>query len=128
MVLGDLILYHNDKTEQSRHVSNVYVHPEWNSDSISSGWVYLLSITASLLSTMHANNCHVYFSSSFVKNCFCTFSNDIALLKLSSPVSITSYVRTAYLPSFGEILPHNNICYLTGYGRTSSEPLSHFCL
>lgn len=57
MVLGDLILYHNDKTEQSRHVSNVYVHPEWNSDSISSGWVYLLSITASLLSTMHTNNC-----------------------------------------------------------------------
>ncbi|TNM89048.1 elastase-1-like [Takifugu flavidus] len=83
VVLGDLILYHNDKTEQSRHVSNVYVHPEWKSDSISSG-------------------------------------NDIALLKLSSPVSITSYVRTAYLPSFGEILPHNNICYLTGYGRTST--------
>lgn len=57
MVLGDLILYHNDKTEQSRHVSNVYVHPEWKSDSISSGWVYLSSITASLLSTMHTNNC-----------------------------------------------------------------------
>ncbi|XP_029682048.1 elastase-1-like isoform X2 [Takifugu rubripes] len=50
----------------------------------------------------------------------CVYSNDIALLKLSSPVSITSYVRTAYLPSFGEILPHNNICYLTGYGRTST--------
>lgn len=50
-----------------------------------------------------------------------TFSNDIALLKLSTTVSITSYVRLAALPSYGEILPHNTNCYLTGYGRTSSE-------
>uniref|UniRef100_H3DLM6 Peptidase S1 domain-containing protein n=1 Tax=Tetraodon nigroviridis TaxID=99883 RepID=H3DLM6_TETNG len=84
-VLGDLRLFYNDGTEQTRHVINVYVHPEWNSESISSG-------------------------------------NDIALLKLSSPVSITSYVKLASLPSFGEILPHNNLCYLTGYGRTSSQP------
>lgn len=60
MILGDLILHYNDKTEQFRQVSNVYVHPEWNSDSISSGWVYLLSITASLLSTMHTNNCAMF--------------------------------------------------------------------
>lgn len=58
----------------------------------------------------------------------CSFSNDIALLKLSSPVSITSYVKLASLPSFGEILPHNNLCYLTGYGRTSSQPKFIFFL
>lgn len=50
-----------------------------------------------------------------------TFSNDIALLKLSSDVSITSYVKLASLPPFGEILPHNNNCYITGYGHTYSE-------
>lgn len=50
------------------------------------------------------------------------------MLKLSSPVSITSYVKLASLPSFGEILPHNNLCYLTGYGRTSSQPKFHFFL
>lgn len=59
---------------------------------------------------------------------FVRFSNDIALLKLSSPVSITSYVKLASLPSSGQILPHNNVCYLTGYGRTSSEALSQSLL
>lgn len=122
VALGDLILYHNSKTEQFRHVSKVYVHPEWNSDSISSGWVSVVS---------HDTYKHliVYFSSSFVKHCFCSFtgSHDIALLKLSSPVSITSYVKLASLPSFGEILPHNNVCYLTGYGSTSSETLMKSC-
>lgn len=42
--LGDLRLFHNDITEQSRQVINVYVHPDWNSDSISSGWSYLSSV------------------------------------------------------------------------------------
>lgn len=120
VALGDLILYHNSKTEQYRHVSKVYVHPEWNSDSISSGWV-------SVVFQDTYKHFIVYLSSSFVKHCFCSFSHDIALLKLSSPVSITSYVKLASLPSFGEILPHNNVCYLTGYGSTSSETLRSHC-
>lgn len=49
------------------------------------------------------------------------FSNDIALLRLSSDVSLTSYVNLVSLPPIGVILPHNSPCYLTGYGRTSSE-------
>ncbi|XP_075997466.1 elastase-1-like [Genypterus blacodes] len=83
VVLGDLILHNNHYTEQYRAVSNIYIHPEWNQNSISSG-------------------------------------NDIALLKLDPSVSLTSYVKLAALPPFGEILPHNNPCYVTGYGRTST--------
>lgn len=48
-----------------------------------------------------------------------TFSNDIALLRLSSEASLT--VTLASLPPFGEILPHNIPCCIAGYGRTSSE-------
>ncbi|XP_023262108.1 elastase-1-like [Seriola lalandi dorsalis] len=82
-VLGALILHQNYWTEQHRNVVGVYVHPEWNSNSISSG-------------------------------------NDIALLRLSSEISLNSYVRPVSLPPFGEILPHNNYCYITGYGRIST--------
>ncbi|XP_026161886.1 elastase-1-like [Mastacembelus armatus] len=83
VVLGDRVLHHSDGTEQFRNVISVHIHPEWNSNSISSG-------------------------------------NDIALLRMSSEVTLTSYVKLASLPQIGEILPHNNPCYITGYGRTST--------
>ncbi|XP_042351893.1 elastase-1-like [Plectropomus leopardus] len=83
VVLGDLYLHSNSHTEQYRSVSNVYIHPDWNNNSISSG-------------------------------------NDIALLRLSSEATMTSYVGLPYIPSYGEILPHNHPCYITGYGRTST--------
>lgn len=41
-VFGDLYLHINHKTEQSRGITNVYIHPEWNIESISSGWVQML--------------------------------------------------------------------------------------
>ncbi|XP_041639305.1 elastase-1-like isoform X2 [Cheilinus undulatus] len=84
VALGELTPSSHSNVEQSRSVSNIYIHPEWNSHSISSG-------------------------------------NDIALLRLSSPVSITSYVKPATLPYSGQILPHNTNCYITGYGRTSTN-------
>lgn len=59
---------------------------------------------------------------------YLTDSNDIALLRLSSEVFLTSYVKLAPLPPSGEILPHNSPCYLTGYGRTSSESDAHLSL
>ncbi|KAE8298315.1 Elastase-1 [Larimichthys crocea] len=83
VVLGDLILHSDGGREQFRSVVGVYIHPEWNYNSISSG-------------------------------------NDIALLRLSSDVSLTSYVNLVSLPPIGVILPHNSPCYLTGYGRTST--------
>nr|XP_033483683.1 elastase-1-like [Epinephelus lanceolatus] len=83
VVLGDLILHSTHHTEQYRSVNNIYIHPDWNNNSISSG-------------------------------------NDIALLRLSSDAVLNSYVGLVYLPPYGEILPHNYACYITGYGRTST--------
>ncbi|KAM9408173.1 elastase-1-like [Pholidichthys leucotaenia] len=51
--------------------------------------------------------------------------NDIALLRLATDANLNSYVQLGSLPSSGEILPHNNYCYITGWGRTSTGgPLS----
>ncbi|XP_051804811.1 elastase-1-like isoform X2 [Acanthochromis polyacanthus] len=45
---------------------------------------------------------------------------DIALLKLSSPATLNSYVQLGALPPSGEILPNNSNCYVTGWGATST--------
>uniref|UniRef100_A0A8C9T1Z6 pancreatic elastase n=1 Tax=Scleropages formosus TaxID=113540 RepID=A0A8C9T1Z6_SCLFO len=50
---------------------------------------------------------------------------DIALLRLSSDVTLNSYVQLASLPKPGQILPNNNPCYITGWGSTQTGgPLS----
>uniref|UniRef100_A0A8C6S985 pancreatic elastase n=1 Tax=Neogobius melanostomus TaxID=47308 RepID=A0A8C6S985_9GOBI len=43
---------------------------------------------------------------------------DIALLELSSAATVNSYAQLASLPPNGQILPHNNLCYVTGWGST----------
>uniref|UniRef100_A0A8C2Q251 pancreatic elastase II n=1 Tax=Cyprinus carpio TaxID=7962 RepID=A0A8C2Q251_CYPCA len=43
--------------------------------------------------------------------------NDIALIKLSSPVTFTDKISPACLPNSGSILPHNYSCHVTGWGR-----------
>ncbi|XP_028261105.1 elastase-1-like [Parambassis ranga] len=83
VVLGDVVWNNHFGSEQTRDVGAIFVHPEWNYNSISSG-------------------------------------NDIALLQLSSDVSLTSYVNLANLPKSGEILPNNLSCYITGFGYTST--------
>ncbi|KAL2091025.1 hypothetical protein ACEWY4_013288 [Coilia grayii] len=45
---------------------------------------------------------------------------DIALLRLSSEATLNSYVQLARLPPSGQVLPHNNPCYISGWGRTST--------
>uniref|UniRef100_UPI003AAD2C32 elastase-1-like n=1 Tax=Centroberyx gerrardi TaxID=166262 RepID=UPI003AAD2C32 len=45
---------------------------------------------------------------------------DIALLRLSTEAALNSYVQLGSLPPSGQILPHNNPCYITGWGRTST--------
>ncbi|KAM3860198.1 chymotrypsin-like elastase family member 1 [Diretmus argenteus] len=47
--------------------------------------------------------------------------NDIALLRLVKPVYANGYVEVANLPYPGQMLPHNFICYITGWGLTSTE-------
>ncbi|KAI3356812.1 hypothetical protein L3Q82_003473 [Scortum barcoo] len=43
--------------------------------------------------------------------------NDIALIKLSTPVTFSNSIMAACLPNSGEILPNNAPCYVTGWGR-----------
>ncbi|XP_068453308.1 chymotrypsin-C-like [Clinocottus analis] len=43
--------------------------------------------------------------------------NDIALIKLESPVTFSDSIMAACLPSAGFLLPHNEPCYVTGWGR-----------
>ncbi|KAM3877801.1 elastase-1-like [Diretmus argenteus] len=45
---------------------------------------------------------------------------DIALLRLSTEATLNSNVQLGSLPPSGQILPHNNPCYITGWGRTST--------
>ncbi|CAB1353261.1 unnamed protein product [Coregonus sp. 'balchen'] len=45
---------------------------------------------------------------------------DIALLRLSTEASLNSAVQLAALPPSDQILPNNNPCYITGWGRTST--------
>ncbi|KAM9429673.1 elastase 2 [Salvelinus alpinus] len=43
--------------------------------------------------------------------------NDIALIKLQSPVTFSDSIMAACLPDSGIVLPHNAPCYVTGWGR-----------
>ncbi|XP_070824350.1 chymotrypsin-like elastase family member 2A isoform X1 [Chaetodon trifascialis] len=43
--------------------------------------------------------------------------NDIALIKLSTPVTFSDSIMAACLPDSGDILPNNAPCYVTGWGR-----------
>ncbi|KAM6976930.1 elastase 2 [Aplochiton taeniatus] len=43
--------------------------------------------------------------------------NDIALIKLSTPVTITDTIMPACIPDAGTILPNGAPCYVTGWGR-----------
>eukprot|EP00066_Takifugu_rubripes_P025168 XP_011614434.1 PREDICTED: proproteinase E-like [Takifugu rubripes] len=46
--------------------------------------------------------------------------NDIALLKLEKSAVISDKVQPACLPQQGATLPHNQPCYITGWGRLYS--------
>uniref|UniRef100_A0AAY4A5E3 pancreatic elastase n=1 Tax=Denticeps clupeoides TaxID=299321 RepID=A0AAY4A5E3_9TELE len=83
VVLGEHDLNANSGREQIKGVSRVYIHPNWNSNNVASGY-------------------------------------DIALLRLSSDVVLNSYVKLGLLPPSGQVLPNNNPCYITGWGRTST--------
>uniref|UniRef100_A0A667XAZ9 pancreatic elastase II n=1 Tax=Myripristis murdjan TaxID=586833 RepID=A0A667XAZ9_9TELE len=48
-------------------------------------------------------------------------SHDIALIKLSSPVTFSDTIMPACLPDPGFVLPHGAPCYVTGWGRLSSD-------
>ncbi|XP_031422972.1 elastase-1-like [Clupea harengus] len=45
---------------------------------------------------------------------------DIALLQLASEATLNAHVQLGSLPSSGQVLPHNNPCYITGWGRVAT--------
>ncbi|XP_049341918.1 chymotrypsin-like elastase family member 2A [Astyanax mexicanus] len=54
---------------------------------------------------------HEKWSSLFIRN-------DIALVKLANPVTVSDTIMPACLPEEGYTLPHDYPCYVTGWGRT----------
>ncbi|XP_060109120.1 chymotrypsin-like elastase family member 1 [Heteronotia binoei] len=46
---------------------------------------------------------------------------DIALLRLSQNAVLNNYVQLGSLPQAGQILPNNNPCYITGWGKTQTN-------
>ncbi|XP_073331996.1 proproteinase E-like [Pagrus major] len=46
--------------------------------------------------------------------------NDIAMIKLASPAILNNMVQPSCVPASGEIAPHNDPCYITGWGRLYS--------
>ncbi|XP_020640215.3 chymotrypsin-like elastase family member 1 [Pogona vitticeps] len=59
---------------------------------------------------------HPYWNSNNVAGGY-----DIAMLRLAQSATLNSYVKLAYLPPSGQILPNNNPCYVTGWGRTQTN-------
>lgn len=52
------------------------------------------------------------------------FNNDIALMKLSSPVVFTNYIRPICLASNASLFHNSTLCWATGWGRiTANETL-----
>ncbi|KAK5894423.1 hypothetical protein CesoFtcFv8_011116 [Champsocephalus esox] len=43
--------------------------------------------------------------------------NDIALIKLATPVTFSDAIMAACIPNSGDILPNASPCYVTGWGR-----------
>ncbi|XP_020779873.1 chymotrypsin-like protease CTRL-1 isoform X2 [Boleophthalmus pectinirostris] len=53
-----------------------------------------------------------------------TFQNDIALMKLSNPITYTDYIRPVCLAANSSLFYNNTKCWATGWGRLSKdEPL-----
>ncbi|KAM7402429.1 hypothetical protein PAMP_017671 [Pampus punctatissimus] len=83
VVLGEHDLNSYSGSEQILEVTDVYIHPKWDSGRVSAGY-------------------------------------DIAMLQLSAEATLNSKVQLGSLPPSGQILPNNNFCYITGWGRTST--------
>uniref|UniRef100_A0A8C5M5J7 Peptidase S1 domain-containing protein n=1 Tax=Leptobrachium leishanense TaxID=445787 RepID=A0A8C5M5J7_9ANUR len=50
-----------------------------------------------------------------------THANDISLLKLSTLVKFTEYIRPVCLPETSDVFPDDTSCYVTGWGRTTEN-------
>lgn len=56
-----------------------------------------------------------------LKLCCLLRSNDIALIKLSEPVTPSDHIQLACIPPAGTLLSNQYPCYITGWGRLYSK-------
>ncbi|KAK6494968.1 chymotrypsin-C-like [Huso huso] len=54
---------------------------------------------------------------------FVAFGNDVALVKLAEHVTLSDSIRLACIPEPEAILPNNQPCYITGWGRLYSKDM-----
>merc|ERR1711872_753554 len=57
-----------------------------------------------------------------------TIDNDIALMKLATPVQFGKYVKPVCLPNQGENVPVGTECYITGWGKIKHPGNMHHTL
>lgn len=55
--------------------------------------------------------------------CSLTYRNDVALVKLAEHVTLSDSIRLACIPEPEAILPNNQPCYITGWGRLYSKDM-----
>uniref|UniRef100_I3MWU7 pancreatic elastase II n=1 Tax=Ictidomys tridecemlineatus TaxID=43179 RepID=I3MWU7_ICTTR len=94
---------------------------------ISSSRTYRVVLGRHSLSTEEAGSLAVKVSKAIVHqkwNNNLAQGNDIALLKLATPVTLTDKIQLACLPPAGTILPNNYPCYVTGWGRLQTNGAS----
>nr|XP_034493006.1 chymotrypsin-like elastase family member 2A [Marmota flaviventris] len=94
---------------------------------ISSSRTYRVVLGRHSLSTEEAGSLAVKVSKAVVHekwNNNLAQGNDIALLKLATPVTLTDKIQLACLPPAGTILPNNYPCYVTGWGRLQTNGAS----
>ncbi|XP_038603225.1 chymotrypsin-like elastase family member 2A [Tachyglossus aculeatus] len=72
--------------------------------------------TGSIAASVQKIVVHPNWNSNLLSN-----GNDIALIKLAQPVTLSSKIQLACLPPAGAILPHNYACYVTGWGRLQTS-------
>ncbi|KAJ8358964.1 hypothetical protein SKAU_G00154890 [Synaphobranchus kaupii] len=94
VVLGDHTIYTHEGTEQYIDVSHIFLHPSWDANELSSGALRNRMMNATQLQA-HLRE---------------------------QRATLNSYVQVAALPPSGQTLPKNNLCYITGWGRTHRRP------
>uniref|UniRef100_A0A2K6GB89 Peptidase S1 domain-containing protein n=2 Tax=Propithecus coquereli TaxID=379532 RepID=A0A2K6GB89_PROCO len=81
---------------------------------------YDLSVNEGTEQVISINRKDLFVHPRWNSNCVAC-GNDIALIKLSSSAKLGDAVQVAVLPPAGDILPNDEPCYITGWGRLSTS-------
>ncbi|XP_062962242.1 chymotrypsin-like elastase family member 3B [Cynocephalus volans] len=81
---------------------------------------YNLAVTEGTEQVIPINNDDIFVHPDWNSDCVAC-GNDIALIKLSRSANLGYAVQPASLPPAGDILTHDTSCYITGWGRLSTN-------